>query len=256
MNFVEKFKKRREKVKNVLVVGLDTNYERLPKEFSKDANGVYEYNKRVIEATKDVACAYKLNSAFYEMLGPDGMMTLKKTRGLIDEEIPTIYDFKRSDISSTAEAYAKAAFEYYNFDSVTLSPYMGWDTVEPFLEYDGRYVFLVCLSSNKSAADFEYHGNPPLYIEVATSVAPFGDKCGLVVGATVPTALKDVHEIAPNALILVPGVGTQGGSAKEVMASSARDQLLVNVSRSIIFSDDPRKAALEYAKELRWEKSK
>ncbi len=253
MNFVEKFEKRRKRVKNVLVVGLDTNVEKLPEGFSKDAIDVYEYNKRIVEMTKDIACAYKINSAFYEMLGPSGMEALKKTKDLIDEDIPTIYDFKRGDIASTAEAYAKAAFEFYGFDSVTLSPYMGWDAVKPFMEYEGKYAFLVCLSSNKSAVDFEYHGNPPLYIEVAESVLPFSDKCGLVVGATVAKALEEVHEVAPKALILVPGVGTQGGSAQDVMSSSARNQVLVNVSRAIIFDKDPRKAAQKYAEQLRWE---
>jgi orotidine 5'-phosphate decarboxylase subfamily 2 len=255
MNFIEKFERRREKVKNVLIVGLDTNVEKLPSDFSKDAQGVYEYNKKIIEMTKEIACAYKINSAFYEMLGPAGMEAMMKTREMIDDEIPIIYDCKRGDISSTAEAYAKAAFDFYKFDAVTLSPYMGWDGVKPFTDYEDKYAFLVCLSSNKSAADFEYHGNPPLYVEVATSIASFGNKCGLVVGATVAKALEEIHEIAPNSLILVPGVGTQGGSAKDVMNSSARDQVLVNVSRAIIFAEDPRKAAEKYAEELRWERS-
>lgn len=251
MNFFDKVEKRKRDVGNVLVVGLDTNMERLPKGFSRDANGVYEYNKYLIEATHDIACAYKINSAFYEMLGPKGMQTMYKTRELIGNDIPTIYDAKRGDISSTAEAYAKAAFEFYDFDSVTISPYMGSDVSEPFLKYEDKYLFLVCLSSNPSAEDFEYHGNPPLYLQVAVLAASCSQKCGLVVGATVADFLNEVHEVSPKSLILVPGVGAQGGKAQDVMNSEARERVLINVSRSIIFASDPRSAAEKYAKELK-----
>ncbi len=249
MNFVERIEKRKKEVGNTLIIGLDTNVERLPEHFSKDAKGVYEFNKYIIESTRDIACAYKINSAFYEMLGPDGMETLLKTRNLIGD-IPTIYDAKRGDIASTAKAYAKAAFEFFDFDAITLSPYMGSDTIEPFLKYEDKYAFLVCLSSNPSAVDFEYHGNPPLYMEVAVLAASYGKKCGLVIGATVPKALDEVHEIAPKSFILVPGVGAQGGSIKNVTQSSAREKILVNISRGIIFSENPREVALNYAKNL------
>ena len=251
MNFIEKVERRKKEVGNVLVVGLDTNVERLPERFSKDAEGVYEFNRYIIESTKDVACAYKMNSAFYEMLGPNGMKVLLKTRELIEEDIPTIYDAKRGDISSTAKAYAKAAFEFYSFDSITISPYMGSDAVEPFLEYENKYAFLVCLSSNPSAVDFEYHGTPPLYLDVAVLASNHAEKCGLVVGATVSKALDEVHEISPKSLILVPGIGAQGGKTEDVVRSSAREKLLINVSRGIIFSENPRETALNYAKSLR-----
>ncbi len=250
MNFVEKVEKRKKEVKNLLVIGLDTNVERLPKSFSKDSKGMYEFNKYIVESTKDIACAYKMNSAFYEMLGPDGMRTLLKTRELIGDDIPVVYDAKRGDIASTAEAYAKAAFEFFGFDAITLSPYMGSDAISPFLKYEDKYAFLVCLSSNPSAADFEYHGNPPLYVQVAVLAAEYGKRCGLVVGATVSKALDEVHEISPKSFILVPGIGVQGGSVKDVMKSAAREKILVNVSRGIIFSENPRETALKYAKSL------
>ncbi len=251
MNFLDKVEERKNEVGNVLVIGLDTNVERLPKGFSKDASGVYQYNKYLIESTRDFACAYKINSAFYEMLGPEGMRTMYKTRELIGDDIPTIYDAKRGDISSTAEAYAKAAFEFYDFDSITLSPYMGSDVAEPFLKYEDKYLFLVCLSTNPSAEDFEYHGNPPLYLQVAVFATSCPQKCGLVVGANVSDYLNEVHEVSPKSLILVPGVGVQGGKVQGVMNSEAREMVLINVSRSIIFANDPRSAAIEYAKELK-----
>ncbi len=251
MNFLEKVEKRKKEVENVLVIGLDTNVERLPRKFPKDAKGVYEYNKYLIESTRDIACAYKINSAFYEMLGPEGMQTMYKTRELIGDDIPTIYDAKRGDISSTAEAYAKAAFEFYGFDSITLSPYMGSDVAGPFLKYEDKYLFFVCLSTNPSAADFEYHGNPSLYLQVAVFAASCHEKCGLVIGATVADSLNEVHEVSPKSLILVPGIGTQGGKVQDVMNSEAREKVLVNVSRSIIFASDPRTVAEKYAKELK-----
>lgn len=252
MKFVEKVERRKKEVGNALIIGLDTNIERLPERFSKDAKGVYEFNKYIVKSTQDIACAYKINSAFYEMLGPDGMEVLLKTRKLIGD-IPTIYDAKRGDIASTARAYAKAAFEFFDFDAITLSPYMGSDAIEPFLKYKDKYTFLVCLSSNPSAVDFEYHGNPPLYMKVAVLAAEYEEKCGLVVGATVPKALDEIHEISPKSFILVPGVGAQGGNLKDVMQSSAHERILVNISRGIIFSENPRETALAYAKNPAWQ---
>lgn len=240
------------KVGNVLVVGLDTDAERLPEGFSRDAEGVLEFNRMVIESTKDVACAYKMNSAFYEVLGPDGMKTLMKTRELVGE-IPTIYDVKRGDISSTAKAYAKAAFEIFGFDSVTLSAYMGADAIDPFLEYEDRYAFVVCLSSNPSANDFEYHGNPPLYAKVAGFAAKRNERtpnCGLVVGATVAEKLSEISNMSPESLLLVPGIGAQGGDSQAVMNAVAHEKLMVNVSRGIVFDADPKAAAKKYAEIL------
>ncbi len=252
MNFNGKIKQRINTVKNVLVVGLDTDVGKLPQKFSKDAGGIYEFNKMIIESTSDVACAYKINSAFYEALGWEGMKALEKTRDLI-ENIPVIYDVKRGDIESTAKAYAKAAFEYFNFDAVTLSPYMGSDAIDPFLNYKDHYAFVVCLSSNESATDFEYHGDPPLYVSVARSVATknsINGNCGLVVGATVAQKLSEISAISPDSLILVPGIGAQQGNIKEVMDSIEHEKLLVNVSRAVIFADDPRSTALNYSKLL------
>lgn len=252
MKFIEKISKRMKIVQNVLTIGLDSDYEKLPPKFSKNAEGIYEFNREIIEQTKDIACAYKINSAFYEQLGPDGMRVLFKTRELIGD-IPIIYDAKRSDIESTARAYAKAAFEFFEFDAVTLSPYMGSDTIEAFLSYQDKYAFTLCLSSNPSAIDFEYHGTPPLYIKVAQFVSEKNKKygnCGLVVGATMAEKIGEIHAIAKQSIILVPGVGIQGGDAKKVINSIDRDKLLVNVSRSIIFSDDPKKAAYDYSKIL------
>ncbi len=254
MNFTDKVNERMKKVGNVLVVGLDTDAEKLPAGFSKDAGGVLRFNRMVIESTKDIACAYKMNSAFYEVLGPDGMKTLLKTRELIGD-IPTVYDVKRGDISSTARAYAKAAFDIFGFDSVTLSAYMGADAIEPFLEYANKYAFVVCLSSNPSAADFEYHGNPPLYAKVAEFAAEKNERthnCGLVVGATVAEKLSKISGMSPESLLLVPGIGAQGGDSQAVMNAVAHEKLMVNVSRGIIFDADPKAAAKKYAEMLKF----
>ncbi len=252
MNFLEKVRKRMESVSNVLTIGLDTDYEKLPPPFPKNAEGVYEFNREIIERTKKFACAYKINSAFYEQLGPDGIKVMIKTRDLI-EDMPVIYDFKRSDIDSTSKAYAKAAFEFFGFDAVTISPYMGSDSMEAFFSYTDKYTFVLCLSSNRGASDFEYHGTPPLYLKVAEVVNEKNKKygnCGLVVGATVAEKISEIHEIANESLILVPGVGVQGGDIEKVMSSIDGKKLLVNVSRAIIFSDDPERSSYEYSKLL------
>ncbi|BBJ27327.1 orotidine-5'-phosphate decarboxylase [Athalassotoga saccharophila] len=252
MNFLEKVKKRMEIVSNVLTIGLDTDYERLPSRFSKNAEGVYEFNREIIERTKNFACAYKINSAFYEQLGPDGMKTMMKTRDLIGD-LPVIYDAKRSDIDSTAKAYARAAFEFFGFDAITVLPYMGSDSMEVFFSYTDKYTFVLSLSSNQGAFDFEYHGTPPLYLKVAKFVSEKNKRygnCGLVVGATFAEKIREIHEIANESLILVPGVGAQGGDVQKVMNSIDGRNLLVNVSRSIIFSADPEKSSYDYSKLL------
>ncbi|HEU24625.1 MAG: orotidine-5'-phosphate decarboxylase [Mesoaciditoga sp.] len=252
MNFLEKVKKRMEIVSNVLTIGLDTDYGKLPPHFPKNAEGVYEFNREIIEKTKKFACAYKINSAFYEQLGPDGMKVMIKTRDLIGD-LPVIYDAKRSDIDSTSKAYARAAFEFFGFDAITILPYMGSDSIEVFLSYADKYTFVLCLSSNRGAADFEYHGTPPLYLRVAQIVNEKNKKygnCGLVVGATVAEKIREIHEVANESLILVPGIGSQGGDIEKVMNSVDGRNLLVNVSRSIIFSADPEKSSYEYSKLL------
>ena len=223
MKFTEKIRSRMHKVGNVLVIGLDSDVEKLPKKFPQNAQGIYEFNKSIIEKTGDFACAYKINSAFYEALGPEGMNALLKTRDLIGD-LP-----------------------------VTLSPYMGADAIDPFLNYKDKYAFVVCLSSNKSAIDFEYHGTPPLYAKVAKFVDDKNKKygnCGLVVGATVSEKLLEISLMAKESLILIPGIGTQGGDVETTMNSVQHGRILVNVSRSIIFSEDPSKSAREYSKML------
>ncbi|MGC8545056.1 orotidine-5'-phosphate decarboxylase [Athalassotoga sp.] len=252
MKFTEKIRSRMHKVGNVLVIGLDSDVEKLPKKFPQNAQGIYEFNKSIIEKTGDIVCAYKINSAFYEALGPEGMNALLKTRDLIGD-LPVIYDVKRGDIESTARSYAKAVFDFFNFDAVTLSPYMGADAIDPFLNYKDKYAFVVCLSSNKSAIDFEYHGTPPLYAKVAKFVDDKNKKygnCGLVVGATVSEKLLEISLMAKESIILIPGIGTQGGDVEATMNSVEHDRILVNVSRSIIFSEDPSKSAREYSKML------
>jgi|UniRef100_A0A7V3REN6 orotidine 5'-phosphate decarboxylase subfamily 2 len=252
MKFIDKLRRRMDEVKNVLAIGLDTDIERLPEKFSKDSHGMYEFNCMIIESTKNLACAYKINSAFYESSGYDGMRTLQKTRDLIGD-IPVIYDAKRGDIESTAKAYAKAAFELFDFDAITLSPYMGEDALNPFLKYEEKYSFVLCLSSNKSADNFEYHGEPPLYSEVAHLVNQKNyesGNCGLVVGATVAGRLAEISKMAPKSLILIPGIGTQGGDAYAVMHSVDHQKIIVNVSRAIIFADDPVASAMNYSKIL------
>jgi uridine monophosphate synthetase len=209
---------------------------------------LFDFNRRIVDATRDLVCAYKPNSAFYEAAGSAGLEALRRTVIYIHEaaDVPVVLDAKRGDIGSTAEAYAHAAFEVWGADALTVSPYLGHDSVTPFVAHVARGVFLLCHTSNPGATDLQTLPCPsrPLYEVVAQQAAAWGT--GVVVGATYPQALGRVRALAPQAWILLPGVGVQGGDLEAALRAGLRADglgLVVNSSRDILYAADPRQAA-------------
>lgn len=230
-----------------LCVGLDTDLKKIPQHLLAAEDPAFEFNKAIIDATAPYTVAYKPNAAFYEALGTDGWNTLFKTVDYIRKNYPEIFiiaDAKRGDIGNTSKMYAQAFFEKMDVDGVTLAPYMGKDTVAPFLEYDNRWAVILALTSNGSAADFELsklEDGRFVFEQVLEKAASWGnaDNTMFVVGATQAAMLTDVRRIVPNHFLLVPGVGAQGGSLEEVAryGMNSRCGLLVNSSRAIIYAD-------------------
>lgn len=256
------------KKKSFLCIGLDTDIKKIPEHLLEYDDPLFEFNKQIIDATHDLAVAYKPNIAFYEVMGPKGWESLQKTVDHIrktTKEILIIADAKRGDIGNTSAMYAKTFFETFDFDAVTLAPYMGLDTVSPFLEYDGKWSIVLALTSNKSASDFQYltnkDKNEALYETVLKTGQIWGnsDQIMFVVGATKAESLRAIRNIAPDNFLLVPGVGAQGGSLAEVAKYGMNDHcgLLVNSSRGIIyasndkgFAEAARKSTLELQQEM------
>jgi len=206
---------------------------------------VFEFNKAIIDATKDLCVAYKPNLAFYEALGSKGWESLRKTLEYIPDEHFTIADAKRGDIGNTSRLYAQAFFGEMGFDAVTVAPYMGVDSVKPFLEFEGKWVILLALTSNKGSQDFQFdrqENGQPLYEKVMRKAQEWGTPGNLmyVVGATHPEKFKEIREIAPEHFLLVPGVGAQGGDLEALTRHGANADvgLLVNSSRGIIFAGE------------------
>jgi len=230
--------------KSFLCVGLDTALEKIPHHLKKHPNGVFEFNRQIIEATKSYAIAYKMNIAFYESLGKWGWEQLEKTLEIIPPNIFTIADAKRGDIGNTSKMYARTFFETYNFDSITVAPYMGKDSVAPFLEFPNKWVFLLALTSNPGGRDFQWYGGneKPLFKEVIRKswewTNEFPGNLGYVVGATRSEYIQEVREMVPNAFLLVPGIGAQGGDLHSVCKFGVNKQggLLINSSRGIIYA--------------------
>ena len=226
----------------MLCVGLDTSIERLPAGFSKDLKGVLAFNKEIIAATKEYAVAYKINIAFYEALGKGGWDLLESTRALLPEDCFNIADAKRGDIGNTSSMYAKAFFDHLDFDSITVAPYMGYDSVEPFLAFENKVTIVLGLTSNKGSEDFQTNPiySPPLYETVIKKIAEWGnpDQLMFVIGATKAEKLKEIRALVPQHFLLIPGVGAQGGSALDVCRHGANDAggLLINSSRGILYA--------------------
>lgn len=256
-----------QKKRSFLCVGLDTEYDKLPTSVLGSENPVLEFNRRIIDATQKYAVAYKPNVAFYESFGEKGWHTLTETVKYLRINYPDIFiiaDAKRGDIGNTSKMYAKAFFENMDCDAVTVAPYMGEDSVSPFLLYQNKWVILLALTSNKGAEDFQYHNEDGvrLFEKVLSVSKKWGNKDNLmyVVGATRAETLKDIRKIVPEHFLLVPGIGAQGGSLKEVAEYGLTDKcgLLVNSSRGIIFADNSEnfdRIAGEKAREIQEEMS-
>jgi len=245
--------------KSFLCVGLDTDLSKIPAHLLDTEDPIFEFNKAIIDATKDFAVAYKPNIAFYECYGPKGWESLKKTIDYIPKNIFTIADAKRGDIGNTSTYYAKTFFEYLNCDSVTVAPYMGEDSVTPFLEFENKWVILLALTSNKGALDFQFMTDikgEKLYQKVLRKSSAWGTDENLmyVVGATRAEGIGEVRKLVPNHFFLVPGVGAQGGSLADVANYGWNKDcgLLVNSSRGIIYAsnglDFAEKAGIEAQK--------
>lgn len=229
-----------------LCIGLDSDPLRIPDFLNDFEDPVFEFNRRIVAATSDLAVAYKPNLAFYEAMGARGWESLRKTLEIIPPHILTIADAKRGDIGNTSRLYARAFFETLGFDAVTVAPYMGRDSVAPFLEYEDKWVFLLALTSNAGAEDFQWYGGreQPLYAEVVRKGEEWArdlpGHLGYVTGATRPEYIGEIRALAPEAFFLVPGVGAQGGDLGAVAAQglNASCGLLVNSSRGIIFAGE------------------
>ena len=252
--------------KTFLCVGLDTDINKIPAHLKNEDNPIFTFNKAIIDATAPYCVAYKPNLAFYECYGLKGMLAFEKTIQYIKENHPNhfiIADAKRGDIGNTSKMYAQTFFEEYNLDSVTVAPYMGEDSVKPFLEYDGKWVILLALTSNKGSHDFQLTEDKQgerLFEKVLKKSQEWGTTENLmyVVGATQGKMFEDIRRIAPNHFLLVPGVGAQGGSLQEVCKYGMTKDcgLLVNSSRGIIYAStdtDFAEVAAVKAKELQEE---
>ena len=247
-----------EEKKSYLCVGLDTDVTKIPKHLQSHPDAIFEFNKAIIDATKDLCVSYKINTAFYEALGVKGWQAMEKTVNYIPTEHFKIADAKRGDIGNTSSQYAKAFFETLNFDAITVAPYMGEDSIRPFLEYENKWTIVLGLTSNKGSKDFEQlrlisedtnYGNEFLYERVIKKVSSWGNKDNLmfVVGATKASDLEGIRKIIPDNFLLVPGVGFQGGSLKDVTKYGMNNDcgLLVNASRAIIFASEKEDFAAE-----------
>lgn len=240
-----------------LCVGLDTDIEKIPAHFLKHKYPLFEFNKAIIDATKDYCVAYKPNIAFYEAYGSDGWKQLEMTAEYLPDTHFKIADAKRGDIGNTSTRYAKAFFEELGFDSITIAPYMGKDSVEPFLAFNNKHTILLALTSNEGAFDYQTKivDGIELYKKVLQTSKTYANAKNLmyVVGATKASHLSEIRKIIPNNFLLVPGVGAQGGSLKEVCKYGMNEQigLLVNSSRGIIYASKGNDFANEAAKKAK-----
>jgi len=260
MNFIDKLTDAARKNKSLLCVGLDPDPKLMPEKVD-----VFEFNKAIIDATSDLVCAYKPNIAFYEALGNEGLDALKRTVDYMSEDIPVIVDAKRGDIGNTAKAYARALFEHFGFDATTVNPYLGFDSIEPFIEYPDKGVLILCRTSNPGAVDLQslicdVEGKSrPLFEVVALKASQWNKygNIGLVVGATYPEELRLIRQIQPDMPILIPGIGAQGGDldlSVRYGVDAKGEKAIINSSRQIIYASrekDFAKAARQAASTLR-----
>lgn len=264
MNFLQKLKNISSRNNSLLCIGLDSELEKLPKHLLKNADPIFDFNKAIIDATFDLVCSYKPNIAFYEANGLDGLKSLKKTLDYLKKnypEIPIILDCKRADIGNTARMYAKAVFEYWDVDAATVYPYLGKDSVLPFLEYKDKCTILLLKTSNPDASKIQNIeiDNEPLFIKIAKEIENWNyPNIGLFVGATYPQDLAKVRDLFPNSPILTAGIGAQGAQTAEAVRAGVDKKganLICNSSREIIyvsseedFAQAARKQALNLQK--------
>jgi len=248
MTFIDKLLSASTSNQSLLCIGLDPDPERMP------GADVLAFNIEIIDATSDLVCAYKPNLAFYEALGPTGLKALERTVAHIPRTTPVIGDAKRGDIASSSKAYARAAFDVFGFDAVTVNPYLGHDSVAPFLDYADRGVFILCRTSNAGASDFQDLAladpasddrRTPLYEQVARKALEWNtrENVGLVVGATYPEQLMRVREICPDLPLLIPGIGAQGGDLALTVkygADSRGQRAIISSSRQILYASGDR----------------
>lgn len=232
---------------SVLCVGLDPDPSRLPDVLASEGTtqrAVVRFCRGIVEATADLAVAFKINFAFFEALGPGGMDVLEEVNALIPDDCLTVADAKRGDIGNSASFYARSVFDTFGFDSITVSPYMGRDSVDPFMTNPGTCAFILARTSNPGSHDFQQLmvGERPLYRIVAEQAVAWGDEsageAGLVVGATDAADLASLRSALPDTPFLIPGVGAQGGSAEEVMRAAGTGPVLINSSRAIIYASN------------------
>lgn len=262
MKFLQKLESRMGAANSLFCVGLDPNLEKVPKRFLKSKDPYLAFNKWIINETHEYVCAYKPNSAFYESQGAKGIESLQKTCAYIQKEfpdIPIIIDAKRGDIGHTNKEYAKFIFEYLRADAVTLQPYLGSEALGEFFKYKNKGLIILCKTSNPGAGEFQdlmvQNGKNklPFWKHVALEVATTWQKQSradllLVVGATYPKELSEIRKLLPGTTFLVPGVGAQGGSLAEILQhglNKNKKGIIINSSREIIYSDDPRDSILK-----------
>lgn len=249
--------------RSYLCVGLDTDIDKIPAHLRSHPDAIFEFNKAIIDATHDLCVSYKVNTAFYEAMGLQGWAALEKTIAYIPDTHFKIADAKRGDIGNTASQYAKAFFEVIKADAITVAPYMGEDSVKPFLQFDGKWAIVLGLTSNTGAKDFELQraGDELLYEKVLRTVSQWGSPENLmfVIGATQADEFINIRKLTPAHFYLVPGVGFQGGSLREISEKAMTKDcgILVNVSRSIIyasggtsFAEEARAIAGQYQAEM------
>lgn len=255
-NLISEIKRKQ----SFLCIGLDVDIDKIPDFLLEEPDPIFSFNKAIIDATHHYAVAYKPNSAFYEAYGLEGWKSLEKTITYLNQQYPeifTIADAKRGDIGNTSSRYAKAFFENLGFDAITVAPYMGKDSVEPFLAYENKHTIVLVLTSNEGAFDFQTNenGDVVLYKEVLKTSKQWQNSKNLmyVVGATKATYLAEIREIVPKSFLLVPGVGAQGGSLEEVCKYGLTDEigLLINSSRGIIYASKEKDFATKAAQKAR-----
>ncbi len=249
--------------RSYLCIGLDTDISKIPKHLLSEPDPVYSFNKAIIDSTKDLCVAFKINTAFYEALGAKGWESMEKTVSYIGNDHFRIADAKRGDIGNTSVQYAKAFFETMPFDAVTVAPYMGEDSVRPFLQYEEKWAIVLGLTSNTGARDFELQqvSDQFLYEKVLQKTSAWGNPNNMmfVIGATQADEFTNIRKLTPGHFYLVPGVGAQGGTLKEISEKAMIKDcgILVNISRAVIYSSDKddfamkaRKAAEQYQEEM------